>query len=439
MSHAGANLKLSFPFATPTAAAVFIAPIHSGSCSTRNRNRPDRTRWRFKPNRSRRRVRPRRRRRRGAAPPRPSAPLERCDEGQEWAVTIGDNVADRHERWTSPEPNRAESSERHDIFDEPHQLHRIRDPDAGDDFLVVTGFPPVRGFINEQDFVEFRALASTQGAVIQQLADDISVNFAHDKIVVGRPHGLTLSSSLQSVLHGSVLWPLTFDAQAGGSSESNYSDRQSQLLAAAASAPPGKRLAQRLDLARFYIARDMYQEAKGVLDVALSGDRPASEDVTASVLRAASEVMMGRPDDTLKDLSAPAIGDQHDAPLWRALAYACQGKWGLARDSFKRVEASIATLPIELQRDALKSAMRADIEVGDFAGAATELNDLETIGLPRELQPSISVLVGRLSEGMGRNEEALAAYRTAAESWDRAGGGGRAAARNLVALCARRP
>ena len=63
--------------------------------------------------------------------------------------------------------------------------------------------------------------------------------------------------------------------------------------------------------------------------------------------------------------------------------------------------------------------MRAAIEVGDFAGAADELNDLETIGLPRELQPAISVLVGRLSEGMGRNEEALAAYRTAADSWDR--------------------
>ena len=422
VSHAGANLKLSFPFATPTAAAVFhradtlwiVFDSKSAIDLTALDGEPSRT------------VRGAEFVREGGAGvvrlrldhPHLSSVVT---EGQGWTVTIGDNVADPTRALDITRnligPNRASVTI---IFDEPHQLHRIRDPEAGDDLLVVTGFAPARGFINEQDFVEFRALASTQGVVIEPLADDISVDFAHDKIVVGRPHGLTLSSSLQSVLHGSALRPLTFDAQVWGlDRESNYSDRQSQLLAAAASAPPGKRLAQRLDLARFYIARDMYQEAKGVLDVALSGDRPASEDVTASVLRAASEVMMRRPDDTLKDLSAPAIGDQHDAPLWRALAYACQGKWGLARDSFKRVEASIATLPIELQRDALKSAMRADIEVGDFAGAATELNDLETIGLPRELQPSISVLVGRLSEGMGRNEEALAAYRTAADSWDR--------------------
>jgi tetratricopeptide (TPR) repeat protein len=91
----------------------------------------------------------------------------------------------------------------------------------------------------------------------------------------------------------------------------------------------------------------------------------------------------------------------------------------MARDSFKRVEATIAALPVELQRAALKTEMRAAIEVGDFAGAAQELNDIETIGLPHELQPAISVLLGRLNEGMGRKQEALNAYRRAADSWDR--------------------
>ena len=138
-------------------------------------------------------------------------------EGQGWTVTIGDNVADPTRALDITRnligPNRASVTI---IFDEPHQLHRIRDPEAGDDLLVVTGFAPARGFINEQDFVEFRALASTQGVVIEPLADDISVDLAHDKIVVGRPHGLTLSSSLQSVLHGSALRPLTFDAEVWG-------------------------------------------------------------------------------------------------------------------------------------------------------------------------------------------------------------------------------
>jgi hypothetical protein len=342
-------------------------------------------------------------------------------EGAGWSLTIGDAVAD---------PTHALDLTRNLIgatrasvtvsFDEPHRLHRIRDPEVGDDLLVVTGFAPARGFINQQDFVEFHALASTQGVVIEPLADDLHVELSADKVVIGRPGGLTLSSSLQSVLHGSALRPVMFDAQVWGlDRQSIYGERQSQLIAAAAAAPAAKRAQQRLDLARFYIARDMYPEAKGVLDVVLGEGHPVAEDVTASVLRAVAEVMMNRPDAALKDLTNPVIGDQHDAPLWRALAYAGQGKWGLARDSFKRVEAAVATMPVELQRVALKSEMRAAIEVGDFAGAADELNDLEIIGLPHELQPAISVLVGRLSQGMGRNEDALAAYRTAADSWDR--------------------
>jgi Arc/MetJ-type ribon-helix-helix transcriptional regulator len=39
--------------------------------------------------------------------------------------------------------------------------------------------------------------------------------------------------------------------------------------------------------------------------------------------------------------------------------------------------------------------------------------------VPRELEPTIAVLTGRLAEGLGKVEEALRAYRTANDSWDR--------------------
>ena len=422
MTRQGANVKLAFPFMTPTAAAVFHRAdslwIVFDSKSVIDLAALD--------GEASRTIRGAEFAREGDAAivrirldhPRLSSV---ATEGPGWTVTIGDTVVDPTRALDIARniigPNRASVSV---SFAEPHRLHRIRDPEAGDDLLVVTGFAPARGFINEQDFIEFRALASTQGVVVEPLADDVNVEIAADKVVIGRPGGLTLSSSLQSVLHGSALHPTMFDAQVWGfDRQAKFGERQSQLIAAAAGAPAGKRLPQRLDLAQFYIARDMYPEAKGVLDVVLAEDRPAVEDVSASVLRAIAEVMMNRPDDALKDLANSTIGDQHDAPLWRGLALADQGKWAQARDSFKSVEAAIATLPIELQRVALKDEIRAAIEVGDFGGAATDLNDLETIGFPREMQPAVSVLVGRLSEGMGRGEDALSAYRTAADSWDR--------------------
>jgi hypothetical protein len=422
MSRQGVSLKLSFPFLAPTAAAVFHRAdslwLVFDSTATIDLSALE--------GESSRTIRAATFSRVGDA----AVVRIRLDhphlssvatEGAGWTVTIGDTVTD---------PSRALDIARNMIgpnhssitvpFEEPHERHRIRDPEVGDDLVVVTGFAPARGFISEQDFVEFHALASAQGIAIEPLADDLDVELAADKVVISRPGGLALSSTLQSVLRGSPLRSAMFDSQLWGFDQhATYSERQSTLIAAAAAAPESKRLAPRLNLARFYIARDMYPEAKGVLDVALSEAHAASADAAANVLRAVAEVMMNRPEDALKDLANPVVGDQHDAPLWRALAYSGQGKWALARDGFKMVESAIATLPIELQRVALQDEMRASIEVGDYAGAADHLNDIETIGVPREQRPTLAVLIGRLYEGMGRAEDALTAYQTAADSWDR--------------------
>ncbi len=422
LARQGANLKISFDFLTPTAAAVFqradtlwivfdaktdidLTALH-GEASRTIRSAeltraPDADIVRIKLDR-----------------PRLASVTA---DGPAWSVELGDTVADpTHAIDLSRNmigPNRASVSV---ALDGAHALHRITDPEAGDQLIVVTAFAPARGLIHAQDFIEFRALASEHGVAIEPLADDLNVALSPAKVVVSRPAGLTLSSTLQALLRGNALAPQTFDAQVWGfDRQASYVERQSRLIADAAAAPANKRTQPRLELARFYIARDMYPEAKGVLDVVLAEKRPASEDISAIVLRAIAEIMMNRPQAALTDLADPAVGDQHDAPLWRALAYAGEGRWGEARAGFKSADAAVATLPVELQRVALKDEMRAAIEVGDYGDAENALNDLQTIGIPRDLQPALAVLIGRLDEGIGRTEDALAAYRTAADSWDR--------------------
>ncbi len=341
-------------------------------------------------------------------------------DGPVWTVDIGDSVVEPvHGLDLTRSLIGRNRSSMTIPLDAPHELHRIKDPEAGDQLLVVTAFAPARGVIHTQNFIEFRALASEQGVAVEPLADDIEMGVGPDGVVIRRPGGLTLSSSLQTLLRGQALRPATFNPELWGRDrKGSYERRQFALIAAAAAAPKGKRLGPRLDLARFYLARSMYPEAKGVLDVALADARPSSENVSAIVLRAIAEIMMDRPAAALKDLANPDVGDQHDAPLWRALAYARQGKWAEARQGFKSVETAIATLPIELQRFALKEEMRASIEVGDFAEAENELNDLQTIGIPPDMRPALSVLIGQLDEATNRTEDALAAYRAAAGSSD---------------------
>src|SRR5262249_1502138 len=55
----------------------------------------------------------------------------------------------------------------------------------------------------------------------------------------------------------------------------------------------------------------------------------------------------------------------------------------------------------------------------DITGATTQLNEFETIGVPRELEPSMAVISGRISQGLGRMEDARRSYQAAADSQDR--------------------
>ena len=56
----------------------------------------------------------------------------------------------------------------------PGQVHRFSDPDAGDVLLVMTAGGPARGFMKRQDFVEFALLESIHGVVVQQKSDDLT-------------------------------------------------------------------------------------------------------------------------------------------------------------------------------------------------------------------------------------------------------------------------
>jgi tetratricopeptide (TPR) repeat protein len=305
-------------------------------------------------------------------------------------------------------------------IDDPRRLHRIVDPDLGRTLLVITAAAPARGFLKTQEFVELHALATTHGIAVEMLVDDLKVELSADKVVLSRPAGLALSNAGAVMRLTDKSNAVVFDTQRWGyDREANFAERQINLIRAAAEAPPNRRIARRLDLARFYLANQMFVEAKAVLDVTVADERPTADDPTPLVLRAVANLMLNRPDAALKDLSNPAVGNQQDAQLWRGFAYSRQGKWAQAREAFRNVEGAMATLPIELQLVALREALRAAIEIGDLAAAARRLNDIEALGVPPALEASVAVLMGRLAEGMGRKEEALAAYQTAAGSADR--------------------
>ncbi len=300
------------------------------------------------------------------------------------------------------------------------RLHRLVDPDAGDTLLVVTAAAPVRGFIKRQDFVELALLESVHGVAIRPNSDDVAADVATDKVVISRPGGLTLSSAEVGAERAtSAVRPVFDPSEWRKSKEGSFIARQDELITAASAVEADQRTPANLDLARFYMARGMFYEAKGVLDVVLAGAKPGLEDPFALVMRSVANSLIGRPEKALKDLDNPAVGSNYDSQLWRALAYARQEKWADAREKFKNVEFAIPALPVELQRIVLADAMRADLEVKDFPGASKLGSELDLVGITPEMKPSIAVLRGWLAEGLGHDKDALDQYKFAVNSSDR--------------------
>jgi len=353
-------------------------------------------------------------------------------EGLTWTVVVGDMMLEPTQPLNVVRVTQGGARASAAIpFDGPSQLHQLADAEVGDTLLVVTALGPARGFLKPQEFVEFNALVSTHGVVIQPRADDVMAEVSHDKVVVTRPGGLTLSDMSMRAVAGQprasgegarrdnkatlfVLDPQTW----GFDREGDFRERQGQLIAAAASAEEAHRVTARLDLARFYMARELAAEAKGVLD-AIALDENASADGSALLLRAISNIMLGRGADAMKDLSHASLGNRSDAALWHALALAQQGKWPEAREGFRSLGTATATLPVEFQRHAFQEALRAAVEVRDFGAAQSLLNEFETLGQAPTRDADLSVLKGRIMEGLGRLAEALTYYRAAAESADR--------------------
>jgi tetratricopeptide (TPR) repeat protein len=343
-------------------------------------------------------------------------------DGARWSVAVGNEVI---------EPTQPLGINRNIVgaarasivvpLEEPRRLHRLQDPDAGDALLVVTALGPPRGLVKAQEFVEFRALTSAHGLVVQPIADDLDTRLAPDRVVIGRAAGMTLSPARDGAQGGSAAYqPHVFDAEPRSADpKGDFRERSSQLIRAAAQAPEDKRAIARAALARFYLGGGMAAEAKAVLDVSLADDPATPEDPTPLVLRGIANAMIGRLQPALKDLGHPLVGNRYDAPLWRAFVHARQGRWSDAREGFRAADSTLSMLPLDVQRMMIKEMVRSSIEAGDITGAVKAMHDFEAIGIAREDEASVSVLGGRIAESLGRVDDALRNYQAAADSGDR--------------------
>jgi tetratricopeptide (TPR) repeat protein len=345
-------------------------------------------------------------------------------DGAAWIVTLADTVLEPprpvHLMRATGEGDRLIATAE---FPQAGAVHRLADPLAGDDLIVVTGAGHARAFLQTREMVEFTALAGSHGLVFQPLADDIQVTIAGENVHVGRPRGLLLSASgaRPPSVQRLVRRPRTiaFDLELWAADEqAPFRERESDLAATAAAVHETQRTAKRLELVRFYMAQQRWAEAKSVLDTITRQDRRIAEDGTIQGLRGVVSIMMHRADDALRDFAHPSMATAPDVGLWRAAALSLDGRTREAHEAFEASETAISTLPGPLARTVLVHAVQSALDAGAVDKAGQYLAELQESGVPPESEQQFALLRGRVLEAQGQDRDALIAYSRAANGND---------------------
>ncbi|WP_145911858.1 tetratricopeptide repeat protein [Blastochloris viridis] len=421
MERQGSILKLNFPFTTPTAAAVFrrgeslwlvfdtdkvldVTELTNDKSGTFREVQSSQTESGYVV------------RMRLARPWVVGAEAQ----GFAWSIALGEMVLEP----TLPITPARQLADGRSLLalplDGAHRVHRLSDPDAGDVILTATAPGPTRGISRNQEYVEFSLIATTHGVAVLPIADDLAVEALGDKVTVSRAGGLLLSApGLSTASKRSPRGrPVELDPQLWGAERAEpFQRRLTELITAASEATDRNRRAVRFDLARFYLAQGFAAEARGVLDT-LIGDSGPSDDAMPYLLRAMAWMNLGRNAEAMKDLAHPLLATSLDAAVLRGIVHTNEGRWREARENFAAAAGIVATLPIDMQRQAVAAATRAAVELRDFEGAARTYSEFETVGIPRELEGEVAVLAGRIAEGKGQPDEAMAAYQRAQRQED---------------------
>ena len=338
-------------------------------------------------------------------------------EGKAWVLSLGSTMLAPTEPIALTKTNDANGLYQVDAdLMRPGRVHQFTDPIVGDSLTVVTAFPPARGIVRDLSYVDFDALRSVHGLVIKPERDDVTVKIDGTQAIIAAAGGLTVSppDSVAVVTDPGIptasrtgfldLASLKVDNPAAFNTKGN-------ALATAAAAAEGAALDKaRMQLASFYLANRFAIEAIGVLGVLQSDGKTDALRTKTRLMLAAADVVAARPADALPILNSAAFADDADAKMWRSLAEADSGQFGMARRDAIAALPMVASYPGWVRAKFLLAGVRAAVETGDTKLAEQLYGGIEFASLDHDQTTLYRLLAGRIAEAEGRTDEALDTY-----------------------------
>lgn len=340
--------------------------------------------------------------------------LTASEKGRSWIVTLGDVIVEPMRAVTL---NRgwAENGEAKVSLDlrGRGRVHWVRDPEVRDVLAIVTANGPGQGLVAPRNFVEFSAMATTQGLVFVQLADDLYVRALEDEVIVSRGSGLTLSAA-NAAEYGKQ-----------GQRDFNTGDPGKMDFARWREVPGDDFFERRQYYQKMLVDRDgdpiettiryaQFLMSYGLASETLSLLRSLSRkypdvliEPAFKALRGAASFQRGNLEEAMTDLSEHALLRDPHAALWRGALHAELGQWREAREDFARAKNTFEEYEPNEQALFRIRAAEAELSAGDLPSVAYNLNQIPNGVTSERYQLEKEMVQGRMFEAANRTDEAL--------------------------------
>lgn len=339
-----------------------------------------------------------------------------ASEGRSWVLSLGDVLLSAVDPLTLSKVR--DAAGRYSVranLENPGRIHEIRDPEVGDILDVVTAYPPSRGVPRPLKYVDFLALPSVQGLVVQPNHPEVRVDLVAERPVISAPKGLTVSAPESGIAGDSLEDARLRDGFVDlkpyvETDPRSFSARRQKLMQRAAESEKRVRDSARLELARFYLANEMPYEAIGVIKVLKADLTNDSLKTEIELTDAAALTMAGRDQKALDILGVEDMARRVDALMWRTMARVKRQDYAGARQDALAAEPIISSYPPWVQTRFLLAGATAGIEENDPELANRFLAHIVPDNLNHELLTRYELAFARLDDIEGRKDEALDTY-----------------------------
>jgi len=304
---------------------------------------------------------------------------------------------------------------------QPGEALPLRDPEVGDNVVVVPIIPLANGVLRPYTLPQFEVLPSAQGIVIRPRIDDLRVRPVQRGVEInGVSQPLILSSLTPQVQAGArigsfrqvsrIFPPDTWRVARRIQSLTEFNKENAAALDRVADAQQGNKMQARLDYAQFLIAGDMGYEAIGVLDTMALIDPAVENRADFRLLRGAANFLIDRDEEAQRDFAYPALSDNDEGEFWRAIGQAMLGQERAAAPALKAKGDVFRSYPRALKMRLGEVIVNAALAVADVQMASSYLEVLAEEKPQGKEIDRLALLEGKVHQLSGSFDQAVSAW-----------------------------